>query len=153
MVFRSWGFVHSSNGSQFRCPVPWKFNWLVSSPIEYSARIICDKTFKTVKISAATMVTVSTGCSLTVLLCKSLLFRCYCYSDPHCTKKALGQLTNKGVNIANKLSAKIRPNLKPSLKVLKLCRCLSRFSGVIQGCMSRNREVTELNLLLMEQDL
>ena len=41
-------------------------NWLISSPVDYSARIICDTTFKTVKISSSTMIQVLPGCSVTL---------------------------------------------------------------------------------------
>ena len=39
-------------------------NWLVSSPVEYSARVICDTSFKTVKITTSTMIQVLPGCSV-----------------------------------------------------------------------------------------
>ena len=38
-------------------------NWLVSSPVDYSARIIGDTSFKTVKISTNTMIQLLPRCS------------------------------------------------------------------------------------------
>ena len=37
---------------------------LVSSPVEYSACVICDTSFKTVKITTSTMIQVLPGCSV-----------------------------------------------------------------------------------------